>query len=344
MDRTKCKIEDCPKDAFGRGWCRFHYEKWRTYGNPLFASVCEICGKPGFTKTLCRSCMMKNRWDEKERLLCCVSGCTNKHYGNGFCKPCYERLKNMGTLESIKVLDLPNEEWRDIRKPGFERLMVSNMGRMKSCRKRDEKLLKSRMIKVNPHETQLTRTATNGYGGENIFVHMEVLRAFHPNPDGDFRAIFIDGDRSNCRADNLRWYGRKYLVEKAIKIAEKSEHPLANAFILFWQGDYNVLNSWFEEQIKWVGPYMRARLDMFRVPYYVDIDNHAQETILQVFLSLRRGMIKELTEKSLKSWIRSIAKKVLASGIRDLLPAISNDLEDFEGNSYSITDRIRWCH
>ncbi len=31
-----CTIEGCSKRHYGRGWCKAHYERWRTCGDPLF--------------------------------------------------------------------------------------------------------------------------------------------------------------------------------------------------------------------------------------------------------------------------------------------------------------------
>jgi len=84
-------------------------------------------------------------------------------------------MKRVGSIENQKVLDLPNEEWRNINRPDCLGLKISNMGRIKSQRQCNEKILKSRMIKVNPTETQLTKVTSNGLGTANILVHMEVL-------------------------------------------------------------------------------------------------------------------------------------------------------------------------
>ena len=160
--------------------------------------------------------------------------------------------------------------------------------------------------------------------------------------EGDFKSFFIDEDRSNCKAENLRWYGKEYLVGEAIKMAEESDHPLAHEFKLFWLGDHQALNGWFEEQKIWVKPYMHKRLDMFCVPYYVDVDNCVQEVVLRMFLALRRGMIRKL--EHLKAWARRIARNVLAEAIKNLTPSIPIDQENSEGDFYSLADLTRWCH
>ena len=30
-----CSVEDCNKNIYAKGFCRFHYDKARNYGNPL---------------------------------------------------------------------------------------------------------------------------------------------------------------------------------------------------------------------------------------------------------------------------------------------------------------------
>lgn len=35
MARNICKIEDCSRFCFGRGWCQLHYDRWRSHGNPM---------------------------------------------------------------------------------------------------------------------------------------------------------------------------------------------------------------------------------------------------------------------------------------------------------------------
>lgn len=43
MDRG-CSIEGCPHPHEARGWCRKHYRRWRTHGDPLHRSV--LMGEP----------------------------------------------------------------------------------------------------------------------------------------------------------------------------------------------------------------------------------------------------------------------------------------------------------
>lgn len=32
-----CRVDDCDRVARARGWCRAHYDRWRDHGDPLYA-------------------------------------------------------------------------------------------------------------------------------------------------------------------------------------------------------------------------------------------------------------------------------------------------------------------
>ena len=311
--KTKiCSVIGCDKPSRAKGYCRKHYYNFNVHGDPCYKRTEKKC-----------------------------SECNKKHYAKGLCRKCWNRLTSAGTLDSKKVKDLPEEQWKEIDRIDCKNVFISNLGRVKSCRTRDERLLVSKFTKVNPHEQQFTRVCANG-SGSNIIVHMEVLRAFHPNNEGDYQAVFIDGDRSNCVSSNLRWYGKEYLVIKAIAMAEASDHPLADCFLRFWHGENNVLNDWFEQQKERLKCFLFWRLDRFHVPYYIDVDDCVQETIVSAFLALRRGMIKSLD--NINAWMFGVAKKVLASGVRDVLPGVSMIKEGSNGDEYNRVDYPGWCH
>ncbi len=345
MTKVKpCSIIGCNKPAFCKGYCRKHYYNYNTHGDPLYKKVdkkCSECNQKHYAKGLCKEHYFKAKATvggiDLGGKRCSVDGCDNPHYGKGFCRQHWNRMTHAGTLESKKVHDLPGEEWKEIDKPDCKGVLVSNMGRLKSVRRRDEVLLTTKMRKINPRET-----LESLHGPFNIHVHMEVLRAFHSNKHGDFQAVFLDGDRSNCRADNLTWYGQKYLVVKAIEMAENSNHPLADCFLKFWHGETNILNDWFEEQRKRLRGFLFNRLDRFMVPFYVDVDDVLQETIVKAFLSLRRGMVKSLD--TINSWMYEIAKKTLAEGVRDVLPGVAMIRSGDDGSDYSCLDYAGFCH
>lgn len=58
-----CKITDCDRPVAGRGWCKMHWKRWRTNGDPLKIKLpgvdwqvkgkCSICGKPVHAHGFC---------------------------------------------------------------------------------------------------------------------------------------------------------------------------------------------------------------------------------------------------------------------------------------------------
>jgi len=53
-----------------------------------------------------------------------------------------------------------------------------------------------------------------------LFVHIEVARAFVPNPDNKENVWYMDFNQQNCRADNLIWLTRKELLAEKRKCQE----------------------------------------------------------------------------------------------------------------------------
>lgn len=101
-----------------------------------------------------------------------------------------------------QFVDLPFEEWRPVEefaKYGFE---VSNMGRIRHAIGGSVHLLHP-----NPNE--------NGYLKVNLYVgrncntrrfHILVAKAFVERERPEQTCVnHIDGDKTNCRADNLEW-------------------------------------------------------------------------------------------------------------------------------------------
>ena len=66
-----CKIDGCNKKHYAKGYCSYHYERFRKYGDP------EIVF-PG------------------PRIGCLVEGCGGEHFGLGYCRKHYERFKKYG--------------------------------------------------------------------------------------------------------------------------------------------------------------------------------------------------------------------------------------------------------
>jgi len=62
MAKRICSIPDCDRTHRARGWCNWHYGKWRTHGHPLYGIVCMIsdCTAPSLSRGWCTK--HYNRW------------------------------------------------------------------------------------------------------------------------------------------------------------------------------------------------------------------------------------------------------------------------------------------
>ena len=93
------------------------------------------------------------------------------------------------------------EIWKDV--PGYIGLYkVSNYGRVKSVKK-------SLVLKTCGSGNRYKTVALCNGMRKTFRVHRLVAAAFIPNPDNKPCVDHIDGDKSNNRADNLRWVTTK---------------------------------------------------------------------------------------------------------------------------------------
>lgn len=70
-----CGVEGCGRQHKARGYCKIHYERWRTVGNPL-------AGGP-----------IRKRGKRADGRVCKVEGCGCPFSAKGLCKPHYRRMK-----------------------------------------------------------------------------------------------------------------------------------------------------------------------------------------------------------------------------------------------------------
>jgi len=84
---------------------------------------------------------------------------------------------------------------------GFEGYYISNAGKVKSCRKRNEVIM-------------IPQLSKDGYWCQNLWdgvsyhkktIHRLVAEAFLPNPDNLPEVDHIDRDKNNNQVSNLRW-------------------------------------------------------------------------------------------------------------------------------------------
>ncbi len=104
------------------------------------------------------------------------------------------------------VIDLPDEVWMPIE--GFTNQEISNYGRARNARRVKNGIILARLTtyQLTSDGRYLTIQIYSNDSGQRIHsVHRLVAQAFIPNPDNLPEVNHKDGDRYNCRVDNLEW-------------------------------------------------------------------------------------------------------------------------------------------
>lgn len=127
-------------------------------------------------------------------------------------------------IRAIKVPNLPNEKWVDVL--GFEgHYMVSNFQRIKSlCRIVNRKdgvtILKAEQIR-KPHlnsDGYVCFTLVKEGIEKSTTLHIIVAESFKlPNPNNHKEINHKDGNKQNCRPDNLEYGTHKHNMNHAVK-------------------------------------------------------------------------------------------------------------------------------
>lgn len=92
------------------------------------------------------------------------------------------------------------EKWVVIE--GYERYEISTYGRIKSYCKLETRFITPYSYKENNLLVWLTRDHCKPKSELLCYL---VAKAFVPNPNNYKHVRFLDGDKNNCRADNLEW-------------------------------------------------------------------------------------------------------------------------------------------
>lgn len=252
---------------------------------------------------------------------CSVEGCNTAVYAKGLCARCYKRELYHANKRKPKkpssVSDLPGEIWKPLQPKGF---FVSNQGRVKRVTQLKSGKKTSKLITISNLQKHRGHSTFQA-GGKTYRLGLEVLRTFAPHENGEKTHRFVNDDITDCRLENLAWYGYDYMIDKAIAMAEASKSPLADCFLLFWHGKHNALDDFFVKVRDVLGRMLNRRIDLFRAPFYLDVEDVTSEALVQIFFRIKNAQIK--TIDNIMAWCKAIAKKVLAKRIHYAVPTIS---------------------
>lgn len=109
-----------------------------------------------------------------------------------------------------------DEIWRDIE--GYDgEYQVSNFGRVKS-RKKIKGVTRELIMSLITTSGWVTITLYKKGVGIPFQIHRLVAKTFVPNPHNRKQVRHIDGDKTNNRADNLKWIKPKKPIDyKGVK-------------------------------------------------------------------------------------------------------------------------------
>lgn len=238
---------------------------------------------------------------------CSVDGCEKKVFGHGYCQTHYARFRRTGSAEGKKVESLPSEKWAPVH--DCDGYFVSNMGRVKSCKSYNERLIKTRKV-MRETSGSIYCTLRRDGRDRNSVVHMEVLRAFHGLPEwNSCQPVFLDGDTTNCRADNLKWADSSYYQAKARKQYQSSSSPLARMMLAYMDGNNRALDFVLSDQSKRLIDVVRRRIHSYRHPAYISDDDIIQDSIVQAMVAIRKGRLPN--PEKIDSWFAKIAVSTL---------------------------------
>jgi hypothetical protein len=103
------------------------------------------------------------------------------------------------------------ETWKPIE--GMPQYEISTFGRVKSKKRRMEKILNSKHMQVMLYD--------EGYKMHRI--HRLVAQAFIPNPDNLPDVRHIDGDPSNNMVGNLEWFNQQLYRKQNVSLVPTPE-------------------------------------------------------------------------------------------------------------------------
>lgn len=284
-------------------------------------------------------------------IICKVEGCGkeigNSNSGNKKLRLCNKhnlQLSRHGRflyLDDLK--DLLGEEWRDMNKPVLShRYEISNMGRLRSIDNfGNKKIRKLFLNKRNELECKLDGVIT-------IRVKAAVLKAFVPNPFGDTRGIYLDGNSKNCRADNLQWYGVFWHDKALSALRQEAENGNRRAadIVAFMEGNEDRIIPLLKERMPKLTRLLWRLIPLYCQKYKVKNigaypDDIAQETFLRAIHAIRRGLLRHTTY--VPGWFAMIAKNILKNKCAQAarMKEVSLYQNYFNsGDEYDITDRI----
>ena len=132
------------------------------------------------------------------------------------------------------------EIWKDVK--GYEgEYLVSNMGRVKSIKKKFGTLHQETILKPATIWTGYLRVGlVKDKKSKSIFVHRLVAQEFIPNPENKPIINHINGDRTDNRVENLEWCTQKENCNRSDKVKNGERYNSVKVI----DSEGNIFNSY----------------------------------------------------------------------------------------------------
>lgn len=256
--------------------------------------ICSDCGlKEAFSKGLCSTCYARNR--RKNGTKKC-SLCGSPAVGKGLCS---KHLQQQNRESKRKLIpNLPGETWKDIK--SHPKWMISNLGRLKSVKCLNERLLKPRVINNSFF------IDSKDHGG--FVVHLKVIETFLGSIEGDVR--FLDGNSQNPALSNLAVETLEEKTAHAIEMAQSSSCKWARDFVSYWKGDASALDNLFQYLNTFLAGTLLKKVQSWDRGYSLDIEELKQSVMVRFFISIHSRSFTNLN--NLEGYLFKIADTTLA--------------------------------
>lgn len=100
-----CAVDECPKEARARGWCKVHWQNWKRHGDPAWKPpgpqpcIEDDCDKPRVGLERCQRhyrAERKRLGFKRSPVVCSMDGCPKTHRAHGLCDAHYYLWRKYG--------------------------------------------------------------------------------------------------------------------------------------------------------------------------------------------------------------------------------------------------------
>lgn len=235
---------------------------------------------------------------------------------------------------------LKNEVWQLAYTSSTRKYLVSNYGRVKSVSPLGvEKKLRP-YLTAEKHGRKKSLFVSLGQG-KPAKVSLLVARLFLSNSLGSNRVYFLDGDNTNCRADNL-CYGLTVTKEEQVsrfslcKSIRKENETLVDGIVSYViTGDTEALGEAWGQAMQVLPAIICRHLWKtagYRMPSEI-CEDIVMETLMKAQRAIDKGQLR--TPQNIEGWLSQIARNAAINYgkknfTRKLLPFdINGDIERF---------------